>query len=225
MIASAILTYQPETTGRAGLLNRTLRSLADLSPTVIENGSDEFGADVVLPPIAGSPHGNTCGYGMNKCAAWLVANTDADIFILSNDDIEWHVSADEIEAVWAEAPDEVAIISGLVEPTFQLPPNPPWNKPVGVREFAGRQVLFRMSVPGGAWTFRRKDYETIFPVPTFHGNDDVPTCHRLVRQGHGVAAVDWAEHIGVDQSTWGNLSHDRYIIESLRQVREQWGLD
>ena len=222
-IVAGVLTWNPIANDRLALLDKTVGSL-DCEVVVFNNGStDGYTIDqgFDIPRLPGFPHGNTCGYGMNKMAATL----DADIIIMSNDDIIWHPDAvQRVEAIWGEAPDDLTILSGLVEPTFALPDTEPWNKPYGTAELAGETILLRKSVPGGAWTFRAVDKPLIFPVSTFPGVDDVPACHRLIAQKRAVAAADLADHAGVGQSTWGNASHERFIVQTRDEVRDEYAI-
>lgn len=227
-IVAGILTWKPLTTGRKPLLARTVGSLVGQCETIVfDNGSnEEYDVDtrvIKFPQLSGFPNGNTCGYGMNKIAATL--KDHADIVIMSNDDIEWKPDAVQtLKELWAEAPDELTILSGLVEPTFALPDSEPWNKPYGAVDLAGHRMLVRKSVPGGAWTYRTEHHDLIFPVSTFPGVDDVPACHKLQAQGRGVACVDLATNEGVGMSTWGNASYEKLVVETLEDVKAEFGL-
>lgn len=228
-----ILCHNQLKNHRAGLFDDTLKSIRRNNPDVLliaDNGSTDGTTErlaehpefVGFPRIEGFPPANTCGYGMNKLAATL--RGQADIVVLSNDDIIWEAGAfDTLKEVWAEAPDELTIISGLVEGTYRLPDKKPWNEPFGVAEVSDHKVLLRRSVPGGAWSYRSRDHDLIFPVSTFPGVDDVPACHKLIAQQRGVGAIDLAEHAGEENSTWGNGS-DRFLIETRTEVFERFGL-
>lgn len=230
-VTVGVLTWNPIRTDRLALLDKTVASLEGADVTVFNNGStDGFTvADyefpegvraVDLPRVAGWPDAHSCGYGMNKMARTL----DGDIIILSNDDIVWHEDAiPTLRAVWKDAPDNLAIVSGLLEPTFALPNQTPWNLPVGTFELGGHRLLVRRSVPGGAWTFRRETIPHIFPVSTFPGVDDVPACNALALKAMAVAALDLADHAG-ESSTWGNASYERLIHTPLEAVRAEYGL-
>lgn len=222
-IAAGVLTWNPLTNQRKKLLRQAVESLAGCdSVAVFDNGSTDvydLDAEVIkLPRLKGFPHGNTCGYGMNKMAARL----DADILVLSNDDVVWASDAvARLKAIWSEAPVGLKIVSGLVEPVFALPGEDPWNQPLFPLD-VGERLVVRKSVPGGAWTLRGADRHLVFPVSTFHGVDDVPACHRLTRRGFSVAAADLAVHHGVE-STWGNQSYQRLQVEPVESVRERFG--
>lgn len=229
-VAAGILTWNPVSHKRFDLLKATVDSLKPQVDRLViaDNGSTDETADLLasdrlvrFPRLAGHPHGNTCGYGMNKLAATL-AQTSADILILSNDDIIWDADAAErLKALYTELSDKTIIVSGLVEPEFALPGREPWNAVRRVDRL-GEDVWVRDSVPGGAWTFRRTDVPRIFPVSTFPGIDDVPACERLTLEGFEVAAVELAQHAGIGQSTWGNASHDRYLTADLETLKAGW---
>lgn len=229
-VAVGVLTHNAIRNDRKDLLTQTVASLDGGDVLVADNGSsdgtDELVAQyrhVVFPRLPGFPHGNTCGYGMNKLAATL-HQTDADIIVLSNDDIAWKPGAmDRLAGLWASAPAELVLLSGLVEATYALPGQEPWNKPIAAATVLDQRILYRKSVPGGAWSYRNSDYERIFPVSTFPGVDDVPACHRLVAQGLLCACTDLAEHAGLERSTWGNGS-DRFIVESRDAVFAEYEL-
>lgn len=234
-VAVGILCWNQDDSQRADLFDACYASVIEARPDVLvvaDNGSTDGSVErladlpgyVRFPKLAGTPHGNTCGYGMNKLAATLLG-TGADIIVMTNDDIVWQPDAfDRLRKVWEEVPDDVAIISGLLEPVFALPNTEPWNKVYGVADVAGEQLVFRKSAPGGAWTFRAKDFPLIFPVSTFPGVDDVPACHRLIQQQKGVAALDLAENAGIDASTWNNGSYQHFMVQPLDEMKAQWGL-
>jgi glycosyltransferase involved in cell wall biosynthesis len=221
-VAAGILCWNHIKTGRADLFTGCYESLVDASPDVLvvaDNGSTDgttYPVDhVTFPTLAGFPHGNTCGYGMNKLAATLLME-EPDIIVLSNDDIVWAPdSMVRVRRLWAEAPEELAIISGLVEPLFAIPDEEPWNLVYGREDIAGEDVWTRKSVPGGAWSFRAKDFPVIFPVSTFPGVDDVPACEKVRNQGRTVGCVDLATHAGIDRSSWGNASHQRFMVQTV----------
>lgn len=219
-VTAGILTWNPVETGRKDLLNRTYASLVDQADETIifDNGStDGYNlAGIRFDTLKGFPPGNTCGYGMNKIAASLRDTTD--IVVMSNDDMIWHSNAVNIlKDIWDDPPDDLKIVSGLVEPTFSFPNMIPWNKPIGIFELAGHKLLSRRSVPGGAWTYQTADHDLIFPVSTFPGVDDVPACHKLTDAGRLVACMPLADHEGIGMSTWGNGS-ERFQIEPLDVV-------
>lgn len=230
-IAAGILCWNQTKNEREGLFDDCYKSLKEADPDILvvaDNGSTDGTAErigslpegICFPRLAGFPHANTCGYGMNKLAATLLTH-EPDLIVLSNDDIVWQAdSMQRLRNLWAEIPEDVKIISGLVEPTFRHPKaTEAWNYPYGVSECAGERVMMRKSVPGGAWTFRAEDFPLIFPVSTFKGVDDVPACHRLNEKHLGTGAVDLATHAGADRSTWGNGSQ-QFMVATAEQTWE-----
>jgi glycosyltransferase involved in cell wall biosynthesis len=216
-VAAAVLTWQQYETGRHDLFKQTVESLAGAVDHlfVVDNGSTDGTAEYVKKLGGYSNPGpvTSCGYGMNLSAA-ICQLAGADLVVLSNDDIIWYPDAiDRLTSIWEMMPEDVKIVSGLLQAGY------PWNQATG-RE---GPVLIRDTVPGGAWTYRSVDYPLIFPVPTKPGWDDVPTCRRLTNQRFRVGAVDLAEHGGEASSSWGNASH-RYEIATVAQVKASWGL-
>ena len=234
-LAVGILGHNQLVNKRAGLFTDCLNSVRAANPDVLvvaDNGSNDGTAErlaelpefVGFPRIPGFPPGNTCGYGMNKLAFLL--EEQADIVVLSNDDIVWKPDAfDVLKEVWSEPVGSLTILSGLLEPTFAIPGKRPWNEPIKTVEHADHKILLRRSVPGGAWSYQSADTHLIFPVSTFPGVDDVPACHKLVENGFAVGCLDLAENAGVDSSTWGNASHSKFVVQPVNQVRDEHGLD
>jgi glycosyltransferase involved in cell wall biosynthesis len=217
-VAAGILTFNQFSTGRHELFERTFESLvADVDGLyVIDNNSDDetsayvegMGGTVLRDPL------NSCGHGMNRVLS-LLGGSGADLCLFSNDDILWRPGAvAALRDFWAAAPDDVLICSGLQQDVF------PWSTPREAITCGGQRALVRDSVPGGAWTLRAKDWPKIRPVPEASGWDDVPTCDRLRRKGYRVAALDLAEHLGEDLSTWGNDS----ARHGTPLDRAAWGL-
>lgn len=218
--AVGILTHDMFRTGRAELFQRTLASLngsnEDIEFYVVSNGSTDetddyvrgLGGTILHDPIS------TCGHGMNATLSILAAS-GADVCVFSNDDIGWKRTAlTKLGAFWEAAPADILIASGLQQDVY------PWSTPRERIEYGGVVGLVRDSVPGGAWTLRASDWPKIRPVPEAPGWDDVPTCDRLRRKGYRVCALDLAEHLGEDLSTWGNDS----ARHGTPLDRGRWGL-
>lgn len=203
--AVGILTHNVFRYDREAAFRRTVKSLAAQKPDqlfIVSNGSDDgtedlvakMGGTVVNDPIS------TCGHGMNVTMG-ICASSGADIVVFSNDDIWWDPWAlDALKRFWAEAPEDIALVSGLLEDIY------PWNT---VRErvvHGGVPALIRDSAPGGCWSFRASYWPVISPVPEAKGWDDVPCCERLRLKGYRVGQIDLATHEGEATSTWGNGS-------------------
>lgn len=217
-VVAAVLTHNAKRYGRDMLLRDTLRSLAEADRVLlVDNGSSDGMADWVAQ-VGGfcyqpADRVTTCGRGMNVTITMAAA--DADVVVFSNDDIVWRPGwRARVQSFWEHAPDDVAIMSGLLEPDF------PWNQPRATVEYGGVRGLVRETVPGGAWTLMAANWSIIGPVPEKAGWDDVPTCRRMNQLGWRNVAVDLADHAGVELSTWGNGSQK--FAKPLN--REAWGL-
>jgi glycosyltransferase involved in cell wall biosynthesis len=220
-IAVGILTHQVLSSGRLDVFSQTVESLSEqMSPTdllyIVDNHSDDGSAEYVesLGGISIRDPVSTCGRGMNRTLS-LCASVEPDLIVFSNDDIRWRPGAlPSLAAFWEFAPADILIASGLQQDVY------PWSTPRERVEYGGVCGLVRDSVPGGAWTLRAKDWPKIRPVPEASGWDDVPTCDRLRRKGYRVCALDLAEHLGEDLSTWGNDS----ARHGTPLDRAAWGL-
>jgi glycosyltransferase involved in cell wall biosynthesis len=230
-LAAGILCHNQIQYERRELFLESYRSVVSAGPDhllVADNGS----TDGTTEWIEKMPEGvvwkgplSTCGYGMNKLAATLKARFQPDIIVLSNDDIIWNEDAFTVlREVWEHAPEDLAVVSGLLEPTFAIPGQEPWNLPTDTLKADGHLLLVRNSVPGGAWSVG-KHYDKVFPVfSTKPGIDDVPACRNLTRLGYRVAAIDLAVNAGIEKSTWSNASYQRFIVDPAEKVKETWGL-
>jgi glycosyltransferase involved in cell wall biosynthesis len=204
-IAAGVLTRNAITHGRQGLTRNALNSLSEADTTVlVDNGSDD-GSDQWAETLGAylyKPEDNntTCGRGMNTIAALLVEQ--ADVIVLTSDDMVWRAGwRNIVEQFWTAAESDVAILCGLLEPAY------PWSSVIGTYQAGDITALSRTCVPGSGWTLRSSDWPTIGPVPEQPGEDDVPTCKRLNDEGRLLVAVDIADHVGEQRSTWGNQSH------------------
>lgn len=219
-VAVAILTHNLFRYGRHELFRQTLTSLLETEYPfelhVFDNGSTDatpeyvarFGATLIRDDVS------TCGHGMNVAISSCVAR-GVDLVVFSNDDIYWHPGyLEQVVTFWQDAPPDVLICSGSLEPDY------PWNTPRELIISGGVKALVRDTAPGGTWTLRARDWGRIGPVPEAVGWDDVPTCRRLNSLGYRVAQIDVADHVGEDHSTWGNNSR----IDARPLDREKWGL-
>jgi len=206
-IVAAMVIHNAITHNRLELAKECAWSLASEADEVIvwDNGSTDGTADWVAS-IGGHcdvpADGNTSGgRGMNNAAT--AAAKRGDVVVLTADDMWWRPGwRQNVETFWTNADPRIAIFCGLLEPEY------PWSVPEGGINVAGVRGLIRPTVPGSGWTFRSSDWlDTIGPVPEVQGNDDVPTCNRLVTWGRLLVAADLAEHRGEDRSVWGNRSY------------------
>ena len=217
-VVAAVLTHNAITYGRTDLLSEAAQSLSEADEVlVVDNGSTD-GSEVFVAGLGGSVYRpsdgvSTCGRGMNICIT--AAAGRGDLVVFSNDDIVWRPGwRTQLEAFWSQAPEDIMIVSGLLEIDY------PWNTPLGTVDAGGVRGLVRETVPGGAWTLRSADWPRIGPVPEKRGWDDVPTCKRLGRDGFRVVALDLCVHAGEGSSTWGNKS--AAFGQPLDRAR--WGL-
>lgn len=219
-LAVGILTHDQFRHERHELFLRTVSSLQDgdhpFDLYVVDNGSDDGTSEFVrsIGGLAINDAMTTCGHGMNVTLD-ILASSGADVAVFSNDDIDWHPGGlERVMRWWSEAPEDVLICSGSLEPDY------PWNTPRELVTAGGVKALVRDTAPGGTWTMRARDWPTIGHVPELRGWDDVPKCRELRERGFRVAQMDAATHIGEDHSTWGNRSQP--YAKPLD--REAWGL-
>lgn len=217
-LAACVLTYRAISTGRLDLLRDTLSGLKEAGQVfLLDNGSDDGSADLVASwgGVVNKGPLHTSGHGTNM-AARILAATDADLCVLSDDDMAWPEGwADKLTAWWSDAPDDLWLTGCHLEPDF------PWNEITGTAEYGGQRGLIRTSTGAASWSYRRSSTGQIFPIPQqVQGWGDVPACDRIAELGGRIAQLDLAEHAGQGMSTWGNKSEQKYGWE-LEPVRER----
>ena len=142
---------------------------------------------------------------------------DPDIVVFSDDDMEWKEGAEQkLIALWSQAPADLAIVSGLLEPDWH------WNTPRETLTLAHTNVLVRDSCPGAAWTFRAPDWGIIKKHIVKDFGYDHKACVALRKDGYRVAQIDLAEHIGWGFSTHGNEANQ--AVDSRPLDRVKWGV-
>ena len=221
----AVKTFQPTAGLRWGLLERTMDSVrenfASAKCLLYDNSPTDDDAEQLMSLLGewrfgmtkdGTTH--TPGDGANRLVKIAGDLWSVDVLVTSDDDMAWKPGAQEkLNAFWSEAPEDVTICCGLLEPVWEH------NKPRELVEAGGQKALVRDSVPGAAWSFRMRHVKRIFPVVADFGYD-TRACERLLSQGHRVCAMDLCDHAG-----WGASSHGNEMLRRARPLdREKWGI-
>jgi len=229
-LAVGILTHNVMSFDRLELLKRTTDSVVSVfgesSLFIVDNGSWDGTNGVVARICEGTKIKHLSSwdgdgtYGPGRGRNFIqkhFLDTDADVFVCSDDDVVWRAEAAKgIAEFWSEAPAGLAILSGLLEPEWS------WNTPRGVVEAGGRRALVRDSAPAAAWSYRRKDVDAIYPLRETLSDlgEDYAACVRLREAGRTVAQMDLAEHIG-----WGKSTHGNNAVSWARPLdRSRWGV-
>lgn len=207
--------------GRDGWLRRVVAALGEADEVLVFDHHSEDGSDGLVRELGGEcwthEDGNrTIGRAMNlgHQAAADAAGADG-LVVTAQDDIVWRAGwRDRLEAFWSDAPDSIGIVSGLMEPAF------PWAAPLERVEYGGLAGLSRLTVPGGAWTYRGSMWQTMRWANEVAPSHDMPICERVRGAGFRLVAVDLADHLGANRSTWGNSSYDAVSPLNLKR----WGL-
>jgi glycosyltransferase involved in cell wall biosynthesis len=207
--------------GRDGWLRQVVDALAEADEVLVFDHQSDDGSDELVAELGGvrwvHEDGNgTIGRAMNlgNQAAVDAAGPDG-IAVTAADDILWRPGwREKVEAFWSEAPEDVGILCGLLEPYFG------WAKPIERVEYGGVAGLSRPTVPSSAWTFRASLWDRMPPANEVAPSHDMPICHSLAGSGYRLVGVDLAENLGAFKSTWGNRSYEGAVPLDL--VR--WGL-
>lgn len=227
-VAVGIMTFNAITLLRGDLLQDTVKSCLVAFPGcpigVFDVGSTD-GSEQLKVPLDNGVNGriwslraddgnHTPGAGRLLIVPEL-RRTGPQIIVLSDDDMVWKEGAkDKLVAFWSQAPDDVAVVSGLLEPEWH------WNTPRETVDAGGVRVLVRDSCPGAAWSFRAHHWGLIEPLLKRDFGYDYDACVALRERGMRVGAMDLADHAGWEHSTHGNRA-----IEDARPLdRERWGL-
>lgn len=230
-VAVAVMTYNAIVNLRQQLMEQTVESACKAflgSPVgVFDNGSADGTADIVVErggkgvrihPLVrdGDPHpdNHTPGAGRRRLLS-RVAQLRPNIFVLSDDDMVWSLEArDKLRRFWFSAPDDIVIVSGLLEPVWH------WNTPRETVEYGGVKALVRDSAPGCAWTFRAEHLSLLLGLIKPQFGYDYEVCKELLAMGKRVAQMDLAEHAGWEHSTHGNRADQ----DAKPLDREKWGI-
>jgi hypothetical protein len=242
-----VTTFNPVSTMRLDLLERTVRSIEKAFPTAVlcllSNGSTD-GSEEAINELCGErwqvafkhPSGGYDGYGHEE-HTWspgagrsrLLAfmrfwsrHGRNEVFVWSDDDMYWRGGAQEtLERFWHD-PEVFPKLISLAVVSGLLEPRWHWNTPRSTLEHNGIKALVRDSVPGAAFTFvnNRLVPPQIRDEETF--GYDHKICKRLHNEGFRAAALDLAEHIGWGRSTHGNRAIDH--VQTRPLDRERWGV-
>lgn len=226
----SVLVHNPMREMRTGLVETTLSTGADAFSThprcVYDNGSSDGssewlrslcsqnGFDYVL--LDGE--NTTPGGGRAACIAHCRAVAPPKgVVVWSDDDMEWREdAAGQLAEAWANAPGDVALIGGSMEPLFA------WNTPRDAVDCGSARILIRDSTPGQVWTFSAAQFALFASIVEKRFGYDYQGCLALGRLGKRIGQLDLADHIGWGYSTHGNAAVDDVNARPLD--REKWGV-
>lgn len=151
-------------------------------------------------------------WGSTKKNGWW-----CPFWVWSDDDMLWKPGAEaKLRHFWHDAPEDVGIVSGLLEPVWQ------WNTPRRTVTGGGVNVVVRDSAPGAAWTFNSDLTALVTSEPFWRFGYDFELCKQLRGADIDVGGMDLAEHIGWGYSTHGNDANEHVDVRPLD--RERWGV-
>jgi len=202
-------------------LRRVVAALGEADEVLLFDHHSEDGTPELVSELGGEcwshADGNrTIGRAMNLGhQAAADAAGPGGLVVTAQDDVVWRPGwRDRLEAFWDDAPRNVGLMSGLLEPDF------PWAAPIEVVSAGGLSGLSRLTVPGGAWVYRAEMWETMRWANEEKPSHDMPICDRVRSAGYRLVGVDLADHLGAGRSTWGNTSYAGAPALNLRR----WGL-
>jgi len=208
--------------GRDEWLRQVVEALGEADEVLIFDHQSEDGSDELVRELGGvlwkHDDGNrTIGRAMNlgHQAAADAAGPDG-LVVTAQDDIVWRPGwRERLQGFWEEAPDDVGIVCGLLEPDF------PWAAPLEPVTAGGLSGVSRLTVPGSAWTYRGRMWATMRWANEVAPSHDMPICAQVRQAGLRLVAVDLADNLGAHASTWGNASYGG--VRPLNRAR--WGLE
>jgi glycosyltransferase involved in cell wall biosynthesis len=233
-VAVGVLTYNALSSLRLPLLERTLASIEKAFPVadriLFDNGSTDGSIDWCLDFCGTNDwrcswhagDNTSAGAGRNKIHALMRFGSllgVADVFVFSDDDMEWKPGAqDKVVEIWKNAPADIAIVSGLLEPVWH------WNTPRETVKCGSVPVLVRDSCSAAAWTMRADAWQHVGPLRETMDElgEDYDACQRIAEVDFRVAQVDLAEHIGWGYSLHGNDADQH--LDGRPLDRERWGV-
>jgi glycosyltransferase involved in cell wall biosynthesis len=217
-VAVCVLTYN-----RKDMFLRTIGSLKypdhPYTPIIVDNGSTDGTAEIVkgIGGICNKTGNHTTGRGMNIAIDEAMKHKPDLILFTADDFIYRKGYLRRLVDFWNDAPNDVIMASCYLEPSWS------WNKIRHVDTAGGQRYAIRDSIPGSNWSFRASDVYKIFPVSEQTGGEDLSVCERMRQQRYRLAALDLVDHIGEEQSAWGNESY-KYAepLDKLSLGFEQW---
>lgn len=210
-IASAVSAFGAE---NVGIVNNGAHDVEAVAAVAVEHGMQ----GLLVTHHGESSPGHGAQYALVTARADLsVRRRGTKIMALSDDDMVWKAdAADRLREIWAHAPDDLIICSGLLEPDY------PWATVRSAIDCGRQRILIRDNAPGCAWTFRAEHVAMVHDqVETGFGFDH-KACVKLIEKGYTVAQADLAEHAGWGYSTHGNEAIDAPSVRPLD--RKKWGL-
>lgn len=167
--------------------------------------------------VAGRSTPGAGANGIVRQIQWANVGYHDVVVVMSDDDMVWKPGVQEmVERAWAGMPDDLVLVSGLLEPMWS------WNEPRETVDCGGVRVLVRDSVPAAGWMFRLRHWPLFGPVKDDDFGEDYDACCRLRQAGYRVAGIDLATHAGGRSSTHGNRAADSPLTRPLD--RERWGV-
>jgi len=210
-ITLGLLTHRAIDFDRVELLEASVRSIERALPTArlygLDNGSSDGTWDVLKDvtshrwALLGAPSTEPSppGRGRNRLVEYM--GLAGDLLVLSDDDMIWHEGAeDKLTRFFAAAPDDVALVSGFVEPDFAH------ATPRAAVEYGGVRGVVRDNAPGCCWAFRPAFWREFGPQPETPIGEDTEVCGRVLTAGRRMVTIRLAEHLGLGRSSLGNCA-------------------
>ena len=214
-------TQDAFTHGRDDWFRQAVDALGEADEVLVFDHQSEDGSDELVRELGGTcwthDDGNrTIGRAMNlgHQAAADAAGPDG-IVVTAQDDIVWRPGwREKVEAFWSDAPLDIGILCGLLEPNF------PWAAPLERVEHGGVAGLSRLTVPGSAWAYRGAMWQVMRWANEVAPSHDMPICNRVRDAGFRLVGADLADNLGAHRSTWGNASYGG----APQLNRAKWGV-
>ena len=206
---------------RDGWFRQVVEALGEADEVLVFDHESQDGSDGLVRELGGTcwthDDGNrTIGRAMNlgHQAAADAAGPDG-IVVTAQDDIVWRPGwREKVEAFWSDAPLDIGILCGLLEPDF------PWAAPLERVEHGGVAGLSRLTVPGSAWAYRGAMWQVMRWANEVAPSHDMPICEQVRDAGFRLVGADLADNLGAHRSTWGNASYGG----APKLNRAKWGV-